>query len=127
MAYERSIKRTRDILPCDLVVPHIFFAHRFQAIVANHDTSSRLERGNQCLQHLDTVLVALVMADPAEEVYSCVFNRLLGVEVMCLKLDALLEFCRYLGCAIFHHFWHILHHEVQLGILLCQGDTDKTE
>ena len=114
-------------LPRDLIVPLVFFSHRLQTIIADHDAGTWLQCWDQSLEHLHAILVALIVAYPTEEVDIRVLRWLLGHEVVELKFDAIGNLRRtQLWSTLKSLLVHLLYNELELRILFRQGDAHET-
>jgi hypothetical protein len=114
-----------DNKPSDLVVPRIRCVWFWKAVIVDDDFGARFQSWDELLKHFGTVLVRLIVTDPAEKVYVRILSWLLRVEIMHLELDAVEDFWRRLRRAISDHLGHVLHDKAKFGKLLRQRDANK--
>jgi len=123
MMYQLKIRMN---VPCDFLVPCIGSVWFWQAIITDDNPRALFQCWNQSSQHYRAILIALVVADPSEEVHISIFDWLFGVEVVSLELDLILELSGDFRWPICNSLWQVLHNEAQLRELPCQRYTDKT-
>lgn len=96
-----------------------------QYIIIHYPLSPRFEGRDEAPQDLETVFVGPLMQYPAQKIYTCTTNRLLGKEIVGHELRMVLYvFCDILLFAQDHGL-EILNHEGKSRIFASESKADE--